>query len=512
MKYRHIILTAAAAWMGMLPSAFAQGNSTLPATCEYWFDHDFNGRSSSSIPADGNWSQEFSMAQFTPGIHVLGLRVSDSQGRWGFPLIRHFYVKGEVPTMEGNVTSKLEYWIDYDFANRKKDEIKDDAVEMTLDLQNLHEGIHTISYRVGDNYGYWTQPVVRNFIRTATHEPIQNSLGKLTYWIDYDYNNAKTANATDGSFDLELDMSSLSRGLHTFSYYVGDELKKNSAPVTRYFVIPELAELSGDKISAYEYWFNHGPRKHVDVDPQNPLELKDVYINIEDVVPNSIASDYSFDPVTLGVSTDDNVFFGIQAFDNAGHATSAILSDTFAIKVNVQPEYINLENNVPAEFSRPETGHIQGFKFESESNDSLEFTVDGNCKFDIYASDGKKLVATKNVNTDGKTLYGVKAPTTITYALLYDSYVKEEKQQVVCQRFISSGIHNTLANLGLSITTEQGKIIIDASQTNRVRISSTGGVVVFNKNVTPGITSIPVHAGVYMISTSSGESMKVIVK
>lgn len=89
------------------------------------------------------------------------------------------------------------------------------------------------------------------------------------------------------------------------------------------------------------------------------------------------------------IPADDNVFFGIQAFDNAGHATSAILSDTFAIKVNVQPEFINLENNVPAEFQRPATGHIQGFKFESESNDSLLFTVDRTCKFDIYASDGK---------------------------------------------------------------------------------------------------------------------------
>ena len=511
MKY-HIILTAVAAWLGMNTIAFAQEQPAKPATCEYWFDHDFNSRSSSSIPADGNWNKEFSMAQFAPGIHVLGLRVSDSQGRWGFPLIRHFYVKGDVPTMEGNATSKLEYWIDYDFANRKKDEIKDNAVEMTLDLQNLHEGIHTLSYRVGDNFGYWTQPVVRNFIRTAIHEPIQNSLGKLTYWIDYDYNNAKTANATDGSFDLELDLSNLSRGIHTFSYYVGDELKKNSAPVTRYFVIPNIAELSGDKIAAYEYWFNHGPRKHVDVDPQNPLELKDVYINIEDVVPNSIAANYSFDPVTLSVSTDDNVFFGIQAFDNAGHATSAILSDTFAIKVNVQPEFINLENNVPAEFQRPATGHIQGFKFESESNDSLLFTVDRTCKFDIYASDGKKLATTKEFDSEGKTLYGLKALTSITYALLYDSNGKEEKQQVVCQKIVSSGIHNTLANLGLSITTEQGKIIIDASQTNRVRISSIGGALVFNKKVTPGITSIPVHAGVYMISTSNGESMKVIVR
>lgn len=100
----------------------------------------------------------------------------------------------------------------------------------------------------------------------------------------------------------------------------------------------------------------------------------------------------------------------------------------------------------------------------------------------------------------------------ITYALLYDSNGKEEKQQVVCQKIISSGIHNTLANLGLSITTKQGKIIIDASQTNRVRISSTGGALVFNKKVTPGITSIPVHAGVYIISTSNGESMKVIVR
>lgn len=512
MNYQHILLTAVTAWMGMMPTAFAQEQKVTPATCEYWFDHDFNSRLSSAIPSGGTWSQEFSMAKFAPGIHVLGLRVSDSQGRWGFPLIRHFYVKGDVPTMEGNVTSKLEYWIDYNFDARQKEEIKDNAVEMTLDLQSLREGIHTLTYRVGDNYGYWTQPVVRNFIRTAIHEPIQNSLGKLTYWIDYDYGNAKTANATDGTFDLELDLSSLSRGLHTFSYYVGDELKKNSVPVTRHFVIPDLPELSGDKISAYEYWFNHGPRKHVDVDPQNPLELKDLYINIEDVVPNSIAADYTFDPVTQSVSTADNVFFGIQAFDNTGYATSAVLSDTFAIQVNIKPQFITLEDNVVCSFDHPSKGYMQGFKFEGESNDSIMFTTDRLCKFDILASDGKKLVATKTISEDGQAQYSLKMPTTVTYALLYDAIGTEKQGQVVCQKIISSGISNVLGNLGMTVTTEQGEIIIEASQAIRIRIISTGGSLIYDKEIVPGITRIPAHPGVYMITSPNGSSMKIVVK
>ena len=495
-----------------MATIFAQEQKATPTTCEYWFDHDFNGRLPSAINPDGTWSQEFDMAKVTPGIHVLGLRVSDSKGRWGYPLIRHFYVKGEVPSMEGNVTSQLEYWIDYDFAARKKETIKENAVDMTLNLENLREGIHTLSYRVGDSYGYWTQPVVRNFIRTATHEPIQNSLGKLTYWIDYDYANAKTANAVDGTFDMELDLSSLSRGIHTFSYYVGDELQKNSAPVTRYFVIPDLAELSGDKISAYEYWFNHGPRKHVDVDPQNPLDLQDLYINIEDVVPNAIASDYSFNPVTQTVTTADNVFFGIQAYDNAGHATQAVLSDTFAINVNIQPPFVTLENDVPYEFERPGDGYMQGFKVESESGDSITFTADSQCKFDIFASDGKRLVANKTIDPEGKALYGLKVPTTITYALLYDAKGNDKLQQVAYHKGTTSGISNVFSNIGLEISTEPGAIILQASQGTHVRICSYGGIVVYNKKVSAGTTCIPVPTGVYMVSTPNGNSMKVTVK
>lgn len=249
----------------------------------------------------------------------------------------------------------------------------------------------------------------------------------------------------------KAESGNLSRGLHTFSYYVGDALLKNSAPVTRYFVIPDLPELSGDKISAYEYWFNHGPRKHVDVDPQNPLDLQNLYINIEDVVPNAIAKDYSFDAVNLSVTTPDNVFFGIQAYDNAGHATQAVLSDTFAINVTIQPEFIALENGVPT-------------------------------------------------------------PTTLTYALLYDVQGTEKQRQVVCQRTTTSGISNVFSNSGLEISTQPGEIILQASQGIPVRICSYGGMVVYNKKVKVGTTSVPVLSGIYMVSTPNGNSMKVTVK
>lgn len=80
----------------------------------------------------------------------------------------------------------------------------------------------------------------------------------------------------------------------------------------KYFVVPDLLP-ADNKMTAYEYWFNAGPRVRVEVEPENPLTLNDLVIEIKDVVPNEIPADYRFDTSTETVCCADNVFFGMAA-------------------------------------------------------------------------------------------------------------------------------------------------------------------------------------------------------
>ena len=116
----------------------------------------------------------------------------------------------------------------------------------------------------------------------------QTTIASCEYWIDGNFESAVAGKCADGIADLELDLSTLSKGVHSISIQAEDSRGVFGSPVCKFFVVPEPA-LAGNTIAAYEYWFNHGSRKRVEVEPVTLFTMSDVWIDIVDVVPNSVS-------------------------------------------------------------------------------------------------------------------------------------------------------------------------------------------------------------------------------
>jgi hypothetical protein len=411
----------------------------VPRSCEYWLDYQFDARQRVDIGND--WATQLDIDALAPGLHVLGLRVEDSRGRWGYAMLRHFYKLPVHPDLSGNAVASCEYWVDYDFANRSEANVNDNMIELSLPTDQLAGGLHTLALLMKDSNGQPSYTMVRHFLVIAQPKDLTANTAKtFEYWIDYDHAARETASIVDGQVTLNIDVHALSSGVHTLHYQSIDGQGQRSPITVRHFVIPQEVKKATGMV-AYEYWFNHGPRVHVDVDPQNPLELTEVMIEVKDVWPNAIRDDYRLDVNSGTVYTDDDVFFGIQALDDLGHATQAVLSETFAMTVPVYPQWTQLADNTPAEAMAPEVSHITGFKMPTADGDLLCWKVEGTeGQIRLNSADGSHLDG-EMFSFEGGVGCAAVATSKQTYALLYDATRPNESINVKCTRTVLGDVN-----------------------------------------------------------------------
>ena len=316
-----------------------------------------------------------------------------------------------------NRLATLEYWLDANYDARQT--VNTDGSSTTeIDVSNLCYGVHTISMRVSDTEGRWGSTLFRHFLKTVP-TIAENRLAKYEYWID-DYTNVQSGATSDGTIQLDIDVSSLCKGIHTLNYQMQDSEGHKSAPRLVHFLIPDL-ESGADVITAYEYWFNCGPRTRVEFQPASQtVSLSDVIIEVKDIVPNSLEG-YHFDAAMEQVTVDDNVFFGIQVCTADNRSSLAALSETFPMTVPVDLSMKTLsKDGEPLTVAAPTVGRMQGMKSETAAGDSLFYVLSlENVTADFYDAAGNQLEAEREVTETGQVIYALKAASACTYMLVY---------------------------------------------------------------------------------------------
>jgi hypothetical protein len=270
--------------------------------------------------------------------------------------------------------------------------------------------------RVYDAKGQQSQTLMRYFLALG-EDASQRQLTAYRYWVD-DFAQAQNGQTTDGNIMLDIDVSSLSKGLHSLGYQVADNSGRLSSPRLLYFVVPDLEEGS-DLLVAYEYWFNHGPRKRVELEPQQSIDATDWLIEVEDVVPDRIPADYMFDTAAETVSFRDDVFFGMQVFNGIGNGSQAVLSDTVNMEVTLAPEIFDLSDLSDIRFASPKGGVMMGWKTDCLPGDSITYHLTSEqVQTDFFSADGQRLTANKTTDENGRICYGVVPRGYVCYMLL----------------------------------------------------------------------------------------------
>lgn len=423
-------------------------------------------------------------------------------------------VKMAMAQSEPAITT-YEYWFDYEFDSRTSEPMTNEGtLSKTFDVSAMPKGVHSIGIRFGDNQGLWTPPFIKNFIipQLPPETFDGNKIVRIDYWTDDNYETRKSVVPQNGNVAMELDFSSFYSGVHTLAYQAFDERGLATAPFVKHFVIPTQAQPEAQNITAYEYWFNYGPRVRVEVDPQTPLELKDLIIEIKDVVPVAITKDYVFDSKTEMVTQPDNVFFGIQAFNNAEVASKAVLSEKFAFDVSVNPEFITLEQGTVHDFVNRGAGTIQGFKMNTTPGDSVRLSITPGGQLDFYDSDGMSVKAEKSTDELGNTVYAMLSTGDIVYALLWNVPVLISDMQIEYEKNIANGIESTVAPTGVSVRSGKGWFSITTPKTGHICVVSVQGTTIMNENIPVGTTTYHVAQGIYLVRFNDINTMKVLVK
>lgn len=224
--------------------------------CEWWLDADFANRTQVAIT--DSWQQNIDASALSVGIHQLGLRVGDSNGLWGQPVIRHFLVQ-RVITPVDNALSTYEYWIDNQYDARQTGNVGEGGtVALDLDMSALSAGIHQIAIRVNDTQKHVSQMVVRSFLVQRVITPVDNALSSYEYWIDNQYDTRQVGNVGEGGIvALDLNMGSLSAGLHQIAIRVNDTQKHVSQLVVRSFLVVKNIETKENSLATFRYWIDN---------------------------------------------------------------------------------------------------------------------------------------------------------------------------------------------------------------------------------------------------------------
>ena len=220
----------------------------------YWIDNDIGA---ATAIATGTTLDVSAMA---PGMHVLTMRVQDSDGLWSSPETRFFVVPHA--TTEPSEIVKREYWIDNEIAART--DLTDSP--MVLSLLDLAPGVHFFTARIKDNAGLWSVPETRIFV--VPHATVEaTSIVEREYWID----NEIAARTTLEESPTQISLLDIAPGVHILTARVKDDAGLWSVPETRIFVVPH-AMVEATQIVEREYWIDNKVATHASL-ADSPAEI-----------------------------------------------------------------------------------------------------------------------------------------------------------------------------------------------------------------------------------------------
>ncbi len=226
------------------------------STYEYWLDTDYSNKVSATM-SDEKVALSIETAHLSEGMHIFNFRAKDSKGRWSSPVTKYFYNFIE---KEKNEVVVYEYWFDTDYNGKQKGACSGQLLS-DIDVSFLSEGMHFLNVRFGDKWGQWSSPIVHYFYHFPVQEP--NLVTAYEYWFDTNYAGCRRGES-DGVFSQELDITSLSEGMHFLNLRFKDQRGQWSSPIVHYFYY--MKEREPNEIVGYEYWTdqNFNGRKYVE--------------------------------------------------------------------------------------------------------------------------------------------------------------------------------------------------------------------------------------------------------
>ncbi len=260
------------------------------------------------------------------------------------------------------------------------------STHLDLDVSELPLGVHQLFLALANSSGSIVSVKSSVFMKTEACQSLA-----CRYWIDNLEPEALTTEES-GNYHLNLDVSGLKQGIHTFNIVVLDDdgnlIDQQSA---------SFVKMPRGGIVRYEYFVNG---------IETPLGGETL---AEPTIPFMLLTDLDVCGATAAPLSSDNFHFYIDDGEPVVMAKNDIrfrfyLEDNTYIEDSTQYADLSaskpvvatkLESKVMKRCAVPEAESISWFKADSEAGDSVLFTVSAPSTMQLFAPDGTELMTTK---------------------------------------------------------------------------------------------------------------------
>lgn len=169
-------------------------------------------------------------------------------------LILSLLLIGSASLAMAQVLQGYQYWVDADYSGRHTAEGSSEALALSLDLDALPVGLHYLHFRAYDTDGDWG--VIERVPFYWAQTPLDSAIARYQYWFDDDYASAVDADY-EGNVALELDVSSLSPGIHYFHFRARKGADGWGTIERHMFTVPSFSPAEDEATPVgYQYWLD----------------------------------------------------------------------------------------------------------------------------------------------------------------------------------------------------------------------------------------------------------------
>ena len=144
-------------WSPVVTKFFIIPRAVEPATSITEREYRLDGQVASRVALDASPAQ-ISLTDLAEGLHSFTMRVKDNNGMWSSPVTKYFLIAAQEQTI-----ARYLYWFDDDKEHLFSGELEYASGILPVNVSHLPDGEHTLSWRVADSRGAWSNTMVESF-------------------------------------------------------------------------------------------------------------------------------------------------------------------------------------------------------------------------------------------------------------------------------------------------------------------------------------------------------------
>ena len=220
----------------------------------YWFDQ--SSAVYTGISTDPKWNFEADVSSLKEGLHSISIQI-ERDDTLSSP---RTYLFVKTPLVENLENMECLFWVDGKLFRDEQIPSTNGTMAWTIDVSSLTEGLHQYMVQVVMPGGVCSDIREGTFMYSTQGDELDSM--KCYYMVDGA--NASTVEATtisNGLYHFDLDVSSLSDGLHNLSYWLVGSNGSCTTIKTAYFT---KVPIGGSGITEFQYWLNDlDDQKHI---------------------------------------------------------------------------------------------------------------------------------------------------------------------------------------------------------------------------------------------------------